>query len=60
MKPVYNSKTGRRCRPRKANRPIGVMPRGLKEEAAKYGITSLSVGMTLISLGVEVINLNIK
>lgn len=59
-KPIYNSESGRTRRPRIRKRNLGEMPKDLRSQAIKYGITTLSVGMCLIELGVQVTNLNFK
>ena len=59
-KPIYNSETGRTRRPRIRKRKVGEMPRDLRSQAIKYGITTLSVGLCLIELGVQVTNLNLR
>lgn len=57
MKPLYNSNSGRVSRPRKQVKRLGYMPRELKTDVLKYGISKLDVGLTLIALGVDVLNL---
>lgn len=59
MKPIYSTNPEKaRKRRRISVRPIGVTPKGLKEEAKKYGITKISIGLTLINLGVNVVILH--
>ena len=60
MKPIYSTNPTKTKRPRKSVRPIGMMPRQLKADVEKYGISKLALGFTLLSLGVDVINLNIR
>lgn len=60
MKPIYSSNPNKCKRPRKSVRPIGMMPRTLKADVERYGISKLALGMTLINLGINVINLNIR
>lgn len=57
---LYNSSTGRKRRPRKAVRAVGVMSRQLKIEVERYGITKLSTGLMLIGMGINVVSLNLR
>lgn len=58
--PIYSTNPTKNKRPRKSVRPIGMMPRELRKDVEKYGISKLALGFTLLSLGVDVINLNIR
>lgn len=58
--PIYSTNPSKNKRPRKSVRPIGMMPRTLKADVERYGISKLALGMTLLSIGVDVVNLNIR
>lgn len=60
MTPLYNSEKGKIKRPRIRKRNIGEMPKALREEAQKLGISKMAVGLTLLNLGIDVLQLNLR